>query len=215
MQMYPQAIIGFRFWRVTGDGQLKALYHESYWPADNQMRSNCAMQEPHLFDTECSCGVYAYHDVRYANQCLGKHRMMMAHREVLAIGIIAARGEIAVYHDGFRAPEATVLALAAVRPRDHQQIQLAADNYGVPVIGHHQLHVFARQYGPRFDMATLQDPLPPLPTPPADVDIRSSSWSRAVMLVLLLLAVAVLLKFLFDPVAVSPMFSPRVPMTYL
>jgi hypothetical protein len=97
-------VIGFRGWRPTRDGMLRALAHRDVWqPGPN--RSRCArapISRPRCQDgptLECACGLYAYHDLERA---LGRGRMH---------GVVAGWGRTIVHPGTWRAQFAQVLAL--------------------------------------------------------------------------------------------------------
>ena len=92
--------------------QLFPLSGEGHaWQPDNNLAS-CAAAEHHSSEEvpnqECSCGLYAYHSLTQARR--RQHAWAWSQQSTV-IGLVAARGQLQIHRQGFRAPEARIVCL--------------------------------------------------------------------------------------------------------
>lgn len=132
--MYASAVLGFRTFRLDGDALLSTGDGRSRWRPGVQV-AYCHADDDRPAahdapDTACRCGLYAFHDLTDA---------MNLAQVPPVVGAVAARGQVLLHADGFRAQEMALLALAwagTQPPAAHQrqQLQRCADRYRVPVL---------------------------------------------------------------------------------
>lgn len=144
-----EPIIGFRAWRVTCDGALvpwSAAAAGAWVPGINSAICLARPSTPsHRAPMRrCSCGIYAL---------ASADDRRLTHQN-LAVGAIAAWGDIEVHTTGFRAEKAAIVALALdadVDPVHRRRLTLAAARYGVPLVPRAGLAAAAGEYGRRID----------------------------------------------------------------
>lgn len=123
--LYPQAALGFRRFQLGDDGDdfLYPITDHPPWHPDADTYAACDRRH-RAPRADCSCGLYAYHELRQAQ---GNYSGVLA--------AVAARGTLQVHRDGFRAERARILAL--LRPDDDpelaRRVERVAQRYGVPV----------------------------------------------------------------------------------
>lgn len=122
---YPQAALGYRAWRVKGDGKaLMAAHVEEVWKP-GLMGARCHIREEHDPPYPgCRCGVHAYYTLQRAK----KERPLPDS----VVGIIAGCGTLECHHHGWRAHEAQIIALLA-RKGHYDQDRVLGALYNVPV----------------------------------------------------------------------------------
>jgi hypothetical protein len=139
--VYSQAALGFRAWRVLADGLGPANSGRPMWrPGINY--AYCP--EHSSVNAACQCGLYAFHEQEQAEA------VSAALPGLSVIGTLAARGQLQVHHDGFRADEAVITALAlppGVRSKTAQlHAKRMADHYQVPLVSADQLADCGRRF---------------------------------------------------------------------
>jgi len=119
-------VIGFRAWKTSRDGMLRALINRDVWrPGPN--RSRCArapISRPRCRDgpaLECGCGLYAYHELERALERGRVH------------GVVAGWGRTIVHPGTWRAQFAQVLALVD-EGRDARLLRALAARYEVAIV---------------------------------------------------------------------------------
>lgn len=131
--LFPHALLGFRKWQyVPKSSDLQSLTGGLLWTKANQIASceaahPAARGAPRIHSAphqRCACGIYAYHQLQYvvpSNYCL--------------IGAVAARGDVQLHQDGWRAAEVQVLAFyhPRNRPGDWQLALNAAEQFQIPL----------------------------------------------------------------------------------
>lgn len=145
--VFPEAVIGFRSWRLA-DWVLAPLsvghpwrpgvnhavckadrdraFWTSSWGEHEQKTPPANHSAPHQ---DCQCGLYAYHD--------------LPQRQVgIVVGAVAAWGDLQVHCNGFRAEHAQILALAAA-----PGLEEVAETYGVPLVPWNMLAAEGEQHG--------------------------------------------------------------------
>jgi glycine cleavage system H lipoate-binding protein len=167
-----QAVLGFRTWSVDAEGWLlpfslgaiagpwrpganHAVCHYAKWRGDGTREQHAA---PHA---RCMCGLYALVDL--------DDPRLPRHDPALALGAVAAWGDLEVHRSGFRAEFAAVVALA-VAPglpghlrRRHER---AAARYGVELVAPELLEVTGLRHAapvPEVLLPAGPSGLPPAP----------------------------------------------------
>jgi hypothetical protein len=154
--VYSQAAIGYRSWNVAPDGALRStgLGAMRWRPGTNVAYCGAGGDHdaPHAL---CGCGLYARHDLGDGVEA----------RSPGVFGAVALRGRVLVQHDGMRAEEAVILALAVrldSHPADLRRVRAVAERYGVPLVGFHELQAEAERYGAPVPLADRPEPPPPV-----------------------------------------------------
>jgi len=160
-----EAVLGFRVWALRVDGGLGAMIAGSVWTAG----VNEAVCSPDVIPSRrpkhtspqpgCNCGFNAYFALN----------PRLRASESVALGAIAAWGEMDVYADGFRAQYAQVIALSAPAGKDGagigavgiERLRRAAGRYGVPLVPTDQLRAEALRHA-----SPLSGPMIPEREPP-------------------------------------------------
>lgn len=145
LQIFPQVLVGFRYWVVTPTGYLAGVTHQTVWRPDRPMVSQCRFG--HIGPAEhdvCGCGLYAYHTLDDA----AKQQRKQQRRSARIVGVVVGRGQAQIHQTGWRAEEAQIMAIAAVDPQDHEIAQKLGERYQIPVVSTpEQLTPVAQQYG--------------------------------------------------------------------
>lgn len=131
-----EAVLGFRIWSLGVKGTLGAIAAGSIWSPGVNRAICCpsavpakrpAHRSPH---PGCVCGFNAFAELN----------TQLRVQAGIALGAIAAWGEIDVYQTGFRAEYAQVVTLAlppqssSTRGIDIERVELAAVRYDVPLV---------------------------------------------------------------------------------
>jgi len=119
---YPQAILGYRIWRVV-DGNLYPLHMQgglvSPWTAGVN-HAQCLYHKHEPPEGDCKCGFNAYHDITDAISealvWIHYYRRKDPYCR-LVIGAVAGCGMVRIHHLGFRCRQAQVLGLAPLNLR--------------------------------------------------------------------------------------------------
>jgi hypothetical protein len=155
--VYSQAAIGYRSWALAPDGALRStgLGAMRWRPGPNVAYCGAGGEHdaPHAL---CGCGLYARHDPPVGVEA----------RAPWLAGAVAMRGRLLIHHDGIRAEEAVVIALAVPldpHPIDLRRARMTAERYGVPLVGLDDLRFEAERYGAPVPLSDR----PPPPEPDA------------------------------------------------
>lgn len=141
---YPQSLVGFRYWSVTDEGYLAGVSQQHAWRPGVTV-SSCG--QGHLYPVgNCGCGLYAYH----TQADMQSMRLRQRYRGAAIMGVVLGRGQCEIHENGWRAEEATIVAIAPVTAKYQQQAQKIAERYGVPCVSSDQLQTVADQYGQPF-----------------------------------------------------------------
>jgi hypothetical protein len=129
LPLYPEAIIGWRSWAVTG-GRLTSLSFENKWPVGKEMKAKCSERSAHHKNVHrppqqrCGCGVYALKSLKilrnshyFGYECFGQ---------------VSLWGRIIEGDDGYRAEFAYPKAIY-VTYLNYKLVE-PLSVYGVPVM---------------------------------------------------------------------------------
>jgi hypothetical protein len=168
--------IGYRLWRVdpadawTGN-QLESLVSQTLWPFRERLEAACETRlAPAKFrprrahpvdvhsapEAECTCGVYAYHDVDAMLRHVEEMRQFIDHRQrILVAGAVLCWGRLVIHPEGFRAQFARVVAISLPEPEPstawtHQHLREVARAYAIPPLDLKHLVPYAREFGSAF-----------------------------------------------------------------
>jgi hypothetical protein len=154
--VYSQAAIGYRSWGVAPDGALRSTgLGGTRWRRGPNVAYCGAGGEHDAPHALCGCGLYARHDPPEGVEA----------RSPWIPGAVAVRGRVLVHHDGMRAEEAVIVALAVPldpHPADLRRAEAVADRYGVPLVPYDELPAEAERYGAPVPVAERPDPPPPV-----------------------------------------------------
>jgi hypothetical protein len=154
--VYSQAAIGYRSWGVAPDGALRSTgLGGTRWRRGPNVAYCGAGGEHDAPHALCGCGLYARHDPPEGVEA----------RSPWIPGAVAVRGRVLVHHDGMRAEEAVIVALAVPldpHPADLRRAEAVADRYGVPLVPYDELRAEAECYGAPVPLAERPDPPPPV-----------------------------------------------------
>ena len=148
---YPQALIGYRAWRMTED-HLCALFFRNYSWSQGSNSADCSYGHT-APDPDCYCGFNAFYSLkeaqRYINDQLHHEAETNFYCGDVIIGAIAGKGAMELHKQGFRCQEAQILGLVRLKVdnrsigkakilyaemRSHrQQAFELADRYQVPL----------------------------------------------------------------------------------
>src|SRR3954454_2694529 len=149
--VYSQAAIGYRSWDIAPDGALRSTgLGGMRWRRGTNVAYSGAGGEHDAPHALCGCGLYARHAPPVGIEA----------RSPWIAGAVAMRGRVLVHHDGIRAEEAMIVALAEPPDQhapDLRRVRAVADRYGVPLAPHAALREEAARYGA---------PVPLAPPPP-------------------------------------------------
>ena len=113
---------------------------------------------------DCSCGLYAYHDLETALHELRTYYAARHHRPWVAefvLGAVVGTGRVLIHRHGWRASRARIVAFSDIGPaftdwpQFHGQ-QLAAE-LSVPVVHHRHLRAQALEHGRRIVKSDPED----------------------------------------------------------
>jgi hypothetical protein len=154
--VYSSAAIGYRSWDVSDDGALRStgLGGMRWRPGPNVAYCGAGGDHdaPHAL---CGCGLYAMHDVPRGVEA----------RAPWIAGAVAMRGRLLIHHDGVRAEEAIVVALAEPldpHPAELRRAREVAERYRVPLVPYDDLRTEGERYGAPVPFGDR----PPAPEPP-------------------------------------------------
>jgi hypothetical protein len=154
--VYSQAAIGYRSWGVAPDGALRSTgLGGTRWRRGPNVAYCGAGGEHDAPHALCGCGLYARHDPSEGVEA----------RSPWIPGAVAVRGRVLVHHDGMRAEEAVIVALAVPldpHPADLRRAEAVADRYGVPLVPYDELRAEAERYGAPVPLPERPDPPPPV-----------------------------------------------------
>jgi hypothetical protein len=154
--VYSLAAIGYRSWGVAPDGALRSTgLGGTRWRRGPNVAYCGAGGEHDAPHALCGCGLYARHDPPEGVEA----------RSPWIPGAVAVRGRVLVHHDGMRAEEAVIVALAVPldpHPADLRRAEAVADRYGVPFVPYDELRAEAERYGAPVPLAERPDPPPPV-----------------------------------------------------
>ena len=153
--VYSQAAIGYRSWDVAPDGALRSTgLGGMRWRRGTNVAYCGAGGEHDAPHALCGCGLYARHDPPVGIEA----------RSPWIAGAVAMRGRVLVHHDGIRAEEAVIVAIAEPldpHPADLRRVRAVAERYGVPLVPYAALREEAARYGAPVPLADR----PPAPGP--------------------------------------------------
>jgi hypothetical protein len=153
--VYSEAAIGYRSWSVAPDGALRSTgLGGTRWRRGTNIAYCGAVGEHDAPHELCGCGLYARHDPPDGVEA----------RSPWMVGAVALRGRVLIHHDGMRAEEAVILALAVPldpHPADLRRAEAIADRYGVALVHHDELRAEAERYGAPVPLADRPPPPPP------------------------------------------------------
>jgi hypothetical protein len=154
--VYSQAAIGYRSWGVAPDGALRSTgLGGTRWRRGPNVAYCGAGGEHDAPHALCGCGLYARHEPPGGVEAPSPW----------IPGAVAMRGRVLVHHDGMRAEEAVIVALAVPldpHPADLRRAEAVADRYGVPLLPYDELRAEAERYGAPVPLADRPDPPPPV-----------------------------------------------------
>jgi hypothetical protein len=154
--VYSQAAIGYRSWGVAPDVALRSTgLGGTRWRRGPNVAYCGAGGEHDAPHALCGCGLYARHEPPEGVEA----------RSPWIPGAVAMRGRVLVHHDGMRAEEAVIVALAVPldpHPADLRRAEAVADRYGVPLLPYDELRAEAERYGAPVPLADRPDPPPPV-----------------------------------------------------
>lgn len=120
--VFSQAIIGYRYW-IFRNEKLSSVVRFHSWEESIE-KSSCSIFLNHSPPEEdCECGLYAYFDLERVKKSIIASNKIWEYfwgpdyngeATKIVIGLIAARGKIALHHDGFKAEEAQILLLSDI-----------------------------------------------------------------------------------------------------
>jgi hypothetical protein len=161
--VYSQAAIGYRSWGVAPDGALRSTgLGGTRWRRGPNVAYCGAGGEHDAPHALCGCGLYARHEPPEGVEA----------RSPWIPGAVAVRGRVLVHHDGMRAEEAVIVALAEPldpHPADRRRARAVAERYGVPLVPYAALREEASRYGA---------PVPAEDRPPAPEPARRRGLLR-------------------------------------
>jgi hypothetical protein len=153
--VYSQAAIGYRSWDLAPDGALRSTgLGGMRWRRGTNVAYCGAGGEHDAPHALCGCGLYARHDPPVGIEA----------RSPWIAGAVAMRGRVLVHHDGIRAEEAVIVAIAEPldpHPADLRRVRAVAERYGVPLVPYAALREEAARYGAPVPLADR----PPAPAP--------------------------------------------------
>lgn len=144
-------VVGYRAWRLGDDGALAPVtMTRAIWtPGVNEARCLSRPFKPHEAPgQDCGCGIYA---LSWADD-------PRLDAETLAVGSVAAWGDMEVHSTGFRTRYACITALCRTdtAPPEHlAKLKAAAARYGVPLIDRTALSVVALEHAASVDFRRL------------------------------------------------------------
>jgi hypothetical protein len=131
--------VGFRVWFLH-DGALHSPLLPAVW-SSAKLNARCLVsgprphRAPHAY---CVCGVYAFARLRRAVELLEPNYV---------VGAVLARGDVLIHEDGFRAEQATIVAIGDHPHARHADLVRIADRYGVALCAMSNLALFALARG--------------------------------------------------------------------
>lgn len=144
--------VGFRRWRVNGDGTLRpdSWYSLDAWRYSGEMVAECRhnaygqintrgfVLAPHEVPAwSCTCGLHAYHDAG---------SIPHAQERGLVAGAVRGWGRIIVHTRAFRAERMAIIGLV-----DTPVARPVAERYNVPVLPLPELRQYAAWFGALYD----------------------------------------------------------------
>jgi len=124
MKVFASALLGYRVWTVRDQQLYPVWFDSSPWqPGENH--SICCFHAHTESITGCQCGFYAYHSLTRAAFA----RATSPRNHPVVIGAVAGRGSSQIYHHGWRALEAQVIALYRYQPEADE----VSSRYRVPL----------------------------------------------------------------------------------
>ncbi len=120
------AALGYRTWRVSASGELRAVHRDSSW-VRGFTTSACQSCGSSLLP-RCKCGLYAHSRIWMAASDWGENTS--------ALGVVRGWGDVLVHETGWRAQHAQVLAVI-VGSADQSLAQRVGVRYDCPVVQFH------------------------------------------------------------------------------
>lgn len=164
-------VVGYRAWNLHG-GQIKPIgAGDDVWKGGLEVRASCKNGGLHVSpDSECECGLYAWHDFE---------RVKAGVNEAQVYGAVQAWGRIEVHQEGFRSEYMQPVMLAyddtddvlvsndvggpaLKRSEDYERVKRIADLLGgdIEVIGYSVMQERGRNYGRTLSAAETPDLFP-------------------------------------------------------
>ncbi len=164
--------VGYRLWRVDPadswtHAQLQSVVSETLWPPRDKLqaacegrlaaRRSCHHRKRNLMisavspDTECSCGIYAYHQIKPMLR-QAREQYFWRGGAVLVGGAVLCWGRVVIHPEGIRAQYARPLALCREPVTDWAEAELTevARVYAVPLLDLEHLVAYAREFGATY-----------------------------------------------------------------
>lgn len=164
--------VGYRLWRVDPadswtHSQLQSVVSETLWPPRDKLQALCegrlaARRSSHHRkrnpttaavspDQECSCGIYAYHQIRPMLR-QAREQYFWRGGAVLVGGAVLCWGRVVIHPEGIRAQFARPIALCKEPVTDWAEAELieVARVYGVPLMDLEHLVAYAREFGTSY-----------------------------------------------------------------
>lgn len=159
---YTSAALGYRIWRTDGRLLKSTGKGVTAWRPGR----NIFTCWEHISPAEdCTCGLYAYHELTDIVQAL---RHQSNDHMAPVVGAVAFRGHVESHYHGLRGEEACILALALLpgcdSPEARKQAHQLAEMYRVPLLSFDELEPFALQYALPVDRSE-RGAKPPAPAP--------------------------------------------------
>lgn len=157
--MFSKPIVGFRFWKITGEDQdpvLKSVgLGDTVW--EEVSKATCRIGYGHKApDPDCSCGLYAYHKANIS-QRLSSLRFL---NHTLVYGAVLGKGAVQISVSGWRSEEAQVFAFlrypgtmeAVYEKTDYQKIlKLLSKKYNAILVDSiEELETIAYSFGTSY-----------------------------------------------------------------
>ncbi len=166
--------VGYRLWRVDPAdgwlaGRLQSLVAETLWPTRERLQSVCeghlaparSLWRLHELDRgtprgaplpECTCGIYAYHEIR---PMLREISITVRDEPLRLGGAVLCWGRIVIHPEGIRAEYARPLALCLppalpVTAWAEARVHEVARAYAVPVLAPEPMIRYAQEFGASY-----------------------------------------------------------------
>jgi hypothetical protein len=160
-----QRVVGYRKWIVNDDHELCPIgYTEAPAWKPGPMRAVCYVTTDGVWtpcipaaDPDCECGFYAVHRLEYIESYSASG---FGHGNHVIVGIVTAWGRLSVHGRGFRAEYIEVAALISPTwsPKDYSdELNLVANKYNVPVVGHEDAESYASEFGASIPESLFPD----------------------------------------------------------
>lgn len=153
-----EPVVGFRQWRLRGDGVLRSMIFDEPWPTA-ALTARCRIEdhpEAGAPSPRCSCGIYAWYGPcpRTASAGTSEH----------ISGAVVMWGRIELHYTGMRAEHCRIVALGLPlrRSRKRDRVLATAERLGVAAVAHGALPDVAARHGAAVppELCPQTDPAP-------------------------------------------------------